>query len=148
MQEFHLLLQESYRSWNDINQLYCRWAKRHGMTHHALFTLYAIYNDPGHCCSSSISEEWSIPKQTVSSILKVFDQKGYLLQLPSPDDRRNKHLALTSQGRRYADQVLLPLRQLELATLKQMGAPSCQAMNQYNDQFYRLLRQEMEGTPT
>ena len=144
MQELALLLQESYQSWNDIHQLYCRWAKEHGMTHHALFTLYAIYTDPD-CCSSSISQEWSIPKQTVSSILKVFDQKGYLLQLPDPDDRRNKRLALTDEGLRYAHQVLLPLRRLEMTALNRMGMPACQAMNQYNDQFYRLLRQEMEG---
>ena len=147
MQEFQLLLQESYRSWNDIHQLYCRWAREHGMTHHALFTLYAIYVSPEGCRPSSISEEWSIPKQTVSSILKVFDQKGYLLQLPDPGDRRNKRLALTAEGLRYAGQVLLPLRQMEMTALKRMGAPACRAMNQYNDQFCRLLRQEMEGTP-
>lgn len=146
MQEFDLLLQDSYRSWNDINQLYCRWAKEHGMTHHALFTLYAIYNAPGRCCSSSISEEWSIPKQTVSSILKVFDQKGYLIQRPDLNDRRNKLLSLTEEGLRYASQVLLPLRRLEMAALKQMGIPACQSMNQYNDRFCGLLRQEMEGT--
>lgn len=145
MQEFALLLQESYRSWNDINQLYSRWARGHGMTRHALFTLYAIYTSPAGCCSSGISEEWSIPKQTVSSILKVFDQKGYLLALSDSADRRNKRLTLTPKGRRCAEEVLLPLRQLELSAMARMGQAACQDMNRYNDQFYRLLCQEMEA---
>ena len=69
-------LKEYYGFWNQTNALYTRWAKDHGMTCDALFVLYAIYSGGGNCRQKEICREWSMPKQTVSSILKNFEEKG------------------------------------------------------------------------
>ena len=88
-------LKEYYGLWNQTNALYTRWAKDHGMTCDALFVLYAIYYGGGNCRQKEICREWSMPKQTVSSILKNFEEKGYLSFQPDEADRRGKKIGLT-----------------------------------------------------
>ena len=47
-----------------------------------------------------ISEKWHIPKQTVNTILKDFQNKGYVEMVSSEDDKRNKIVCLTEAGKK------------------------------------------------
>lgn len=138
-------LKETYISWNAINGLYSAWAKKMDMTSHSLFTLYAIYNDREQCCLSKICGEWFMPKQTVSSILKELERKGYIFYEQSPTDKRNKIIKLTDTGVAYADGILGELYELEVSVLNKMGSEQRQNMIDGNNLFYQLLKQEMSG---
>ncbi|MEG1559926.1 MAG: MarR family transcriptional regulator [Clostridia bacterium] len=136
-------LKETYISWNSINGLYSTWAKKRGVNAHTLFTLYAIYNDRDNCCQSKICDEWFMPKQTVSSILKELERKGCIFYESDANDRRNKIIKLTDSGLSYADGILGKLYGIEVSVLDKMGSELRQNMIDANNLFYKLLKEEM-----
>lgn len=138
------LLRESCRAWSETNALYAQWAKRHHMTSHTLYTLYALYESEDGCRPGDICDRWSIPKQTVSSLLKGLLDQGYLNLLPDPADRRGRILTLTPAGRAYARCVVEPLQALELSALEEMTQAERTALLLGNQSYCRLLRQAME----
>ena len=56
-----------------ITELYGEWAKQHGMSYHAMITLYAL-NQDRKCTQKQIAEEWLIPKQTVNTVVKELER--------------------------------------------------------------------------
>lgn len=142
--EIRSQIKESYANWNGINRLYANWARDHGMTYHSLYTLYAIYENEDGCTQKKICEEWLMPKQTVSSILKDFEKKGYLFFEADVKDKRNKRIRLTDQGAVYARQILGPLYEVENTVMERMHDDSRVMMIELNDQYYRLLEEEMQ----
>ena len=63
-----------------ITELYGEWAKQHGMSYHAMITLYAL-NQDRKCTQKQIAEEWLIPKQTVNTVVKELERQGFLKSL-------------------------------------------------------------------
>ena len=56
--------------------------------------------------NESISQKWCIPKQTVNTILKDFQKKGYVEMAAMQSDKQNKLLRLTDFGKKLADEVI------------------------------------------
>lgn len=134
-------LAEYYTSFNAINNLYSMWAKEKGLSYHTLFTLYAIYHSEGGCCQRIICEDWLIPKQTVSGVLKALEEAGYICCRALPQDRRNKLITFTDAGMEYAKPILEELYQLEKSVLEKMGEAMTQQMIEGNKIFYEKLRE-------
>ena len=137
-------LKEQYRLWNRINALYSKWAKNHGMTYDALFVLYTIYHGNGKCRQKEICQEWSMPKQTVSSILKTFDKKGYLNYRQDMADRRGKTIDLTETGLQNAEPILKELERAELAVIHRIGREKMEDLLEGNRMFCRYFQEETE----
>lgn len=136
-------LREYYTSFNATGNLYSGWAKQHGLSYHTLFTLYAIYYGGGSCTQKQICEEWLIPKQTVSSILKALERRGYVRCEVQPEDRRNKNILLTPAGAAYAKTVLEELDKMEKRVARRLGKNTMQQIVDCNKAFYEELRKEI-----
>ena len=137
-------LKEYYGLWNQTNALYTRWAKDHGMTCDALFVLYAIYYGGGNCRQKEICREWSMPKQTASSILKNFEEKGYLSFQPDEADRRGKKIGLTEVGYQAVKPVMEELERTELAVVRRIGQEKMETLLEINRMFCQYFQEEME----
>lgn len=136
-------LEKSYYYSNATNALYAEWGKEYGLTYDSLFVLYAIYYKCDTCCQRDICDEWSIPKQTVNSILKSFEKKGYINLLPDKSDRRNKLIELTDDGIVYAKSAVERLGNIELAVVKKMGRKMMQAYLDTSALYYECFKEEM-----
>ena len=66
--------------------------------------LYSLYELKENCMQKSILQKWSIPKQTVNTILKEFSVNGYIELLTNKEDKRNKLITLTPKGKAYASE--------------------------------------------
>lgn len=137
-------LKDLYSLWNGTNGLYTNWARKRGMSYYSVFVLYAIYNSEGKCSPKRICDEWSMPKQTVSSILKNFQSKGYVFFITDEDDRRNKSIVLTEEGNRFAGQLLRELYQIERTIIQRIGQADMEAMLRVNRLFYEYFQEELE----
>ena len=60
-------------------------------------------------------------------------------------DRRNKTVTLTDSGKRFADDMICKLQQLEKRVLQKMGLAQRGALLQSTDLFNRLFREEGEA---
>lgn len=100
-----------------IEKIYEDYAKSIGLTYMSLTVLQIIYYSHKTCTQKNICEDSHYNKQIVNSIIKAFYDKGYIELKEMPEDRRNKNVTLTSSGRKYADDILLPLSEIEKKAL-------------------------------
>ena len=88
----------------------------------------------------SISQMWSIPKQTVNTILKEFSANGYIELLTDKEDKRNKLVILTPEGNAYAGKIVEALHKRELYAIDRMGLENITRMNDDTELFINLFR--------
>lgn len=88
----------------EFSQIYADYAKEYGLNFNELHFLYYIgRNKNAH--PNDISQRWSIPKQTINSMIKKFQQADIITVNKDPHDGRKKILTLTATGREF----ILPL---------------------------------------
>ncbi len=134
-------LNRYYAVWQETNQIYDEWAKRHGISDCCLLALISIYEGGKQCTQKNISQRWSIPKQTVNMILKNLQNKKYVELISMPEDKRNKQIQFTAAGKEYADSILPELRKIELAVIEKMGIERIRRLNEESELFIKLFRE-------
>ncbi|HIZ56373.1 MAG TPA: MarR family transcriptional regulator [Firmicutes bacterium] len=133
-------LHRYYALWRESNAMYEEWAKTQGLSLNSILILYAFY-DHGDCCTQKmISQKWTIPKQTVNTILKDFETKGYIELLPMHADKRNKIIHLTPKGKYFCDSIITQLHHMELYVMEKMGIERMTSLNDNLALFIDLFR--------
>lgn len=133
-------LNRYYMLWREISYLYEDWSKAHGLSFNEVMVLYSIYEDSGNCTQKMISQKWLIPKQSVNTILKDFERKGFVEFVPLQSDKRNKLIKPTPTGMEYADRIITELRRLELFIIEQMGVENITQFNNSMALFAELFK--------
>ena len=133
-------LQRYYTLWKECTVAYEEWAKAQGLSSNSVLVLYSFYNGEECCTQKSISQKWCIPKQTVNTILKDFQKKGYVEMAAMQSDKRNKLLCLTDSGKKLADEVIGKLRQKETCVMEIMGLENMICLNDHLEQFTALFQ--------
>ena len=101
------------------DELYAVLARREGLSYHTVMTLYALDHDQG-CTQKQIAENWMIPKQTVNTVVKDLERRGYV-ELRA--------------GRAFASQGLRKLYEAEERAVKAMGEDRFREMVAANRAF-------------
>lgn len=133
-------LQRFYALWREENAVYDDWAREQGLSSNSALILYALYEEKENCTQKSISQMWSIPKQTVNTILKEFSANGYIELSADKKDKRNKLIMLTPKGNAYAGKIIDSLRKRELFAIDRMGLENITRMNDVTELFISLFK--------
>ena len=133
-------LQRFYALWREENAMYDDWAREQGLSSNSALILYSLYEVKENCTQKSISQMWSIPKQTVNTILKEFSANGYIELLTDKEDKRNKLITLTPEGNAYADKIVEALHKRELYAIDRMGLENITRMNDDTELFISLFK--------
>lgn len=134
-------LQRYYTLWKESKHIYDQWAKSQGLSANSLLILYSFYSDGEDRTQKAISQKWSIPKQTVNTILKKFEQQGYIELLSVPTDKRNKQIRLTPAGQTFTNTIIERLYAKELHVMQEMGLDHITSMNDDLALFIKLFRE-------
>nr|WP_288827529.1 MarR family winged helix-turn-helix transcriptional regulator [uncultured Clostridium sp.] len=125
-------IREAIRSYYDVyfgfNAIYEKLAKMHGITASSLFVLYMIKEYPDQCTQRLICEKLCFPKQTVNTILDLFEKKGYIFKKVSSQDKRNKNIFFTQAGKNYSESILSDMLYLEESAFSNMPLEESRAM--------------------
>lgn len=140
-QEAMLQLQRYYALWKDCSAMYEKWSAEQGLSYNAVLVLCSFYESEGASTQKRISERWNIPKQTVHTILKDFQKKGYVALLSDREDKRNKPVRLTESGEQYAKEIMDRLRERELYVIQKMGLENMKSLNDLTELLIRLFRE-------
>lgn len=141
--ELEQMLEVYYDFWFGVNELYDCWAKKHGLTANALFVLHAIRNFHTNCTQQIICKKLLLPKQTVNSIIDMFEKKGYLSKVTFKGDKRSKLIELTSEGLIYADKVLTKMHILEKQAMQNMSAGQRKSLQENMERFLLELQKTL-----
>lgn len=125
------------------DELYATLARRHGMSFHTALTLYALDQDGG-CTQKQIAENWLIPKQTVNTVVKDLERRGYV-SLRAGRDQKEKLVDLTPAGRAFAAPCLQEIYELEDRAVDAMGQERFREMVEANTAFTRAFAREVHG---
>lgn len=123
-----------------LSGIYAAVAKQHQLTLNELHFLYSI-GRYGATSPTAIGDKWSLPKQTVTSVCKQLDQKGFLIFLPDETDKRSKLIDLSESGKHFIDPIIAQLTEAELQVSQQFGLAR---FEQLLDDTERVLTQLSE----
>ena len=65
-----------------------------------------------------LCEQCFLPKQTVNTSVTAFYKKGWIRMQELPEDRRNKTIHFTEEGRREAERIMHKVRESERQAMK------------------------------
>lgn len=87
-----------------------------------------------------------LPKQSINKGIKILQDQDYLELIVNPKDKRQKYCRLTPSGKKYAQQTMQPLMDIEKEVVRKMGAEKMHQFislnEEWNDYFWDLLRKE------
>ena len=142
-------IRETIRSYYDvyfeINAIYERLAKMHRITASSLFVLNMIKEYPNLCTQRLICEKLCFPKQTVNTILDLFEKKGYILRKVASYDKRNKNILFTEAGQNYAESILSDMLYLEESAFSNMHPDERKAMIRGEHAFLNQLTHSLNN---
>lgn len=97
---------------HEWNAAYEEYAKSVGLSHTAL-TILSELHAAEHRTQKELAELCFLPKQTVNAVITTFRKKGWVRLEEMPQDRRNKTIAFTPEGKTAADEILSRVRESE-----------------------------------
>lgn len=97
-----------------INNLYVQWAKSKGIGHTTFIILYTLYYRE-NCTQKDICDVWNLAKQTISTQCNELFDQGQINIVQNHENRRQKILSLTDQGRAYIRPLAEEMRHAEPA---------------------------------
>ena len=123
------------------DEIYAAIAKKIGVSFHTLMVLYALDQDQGST-QSKISKTWLIPKQTLNTVIKDLQSKGYV-KLETGRNQKEKLVYFTPIGKKFANETLFDVYALEDKAIEKIGKERFLEMVQVNKDFTDALAEEV-----
>lgn len=130
--------------WCQADALYSRWAAQNGINYFVLLVLWVLHSNENGMTQKKLSRHYGWPKQTTNSVIRSLRQEGYVILLPEQSDRREKKVILTEKGKKHAEEVLMPLFQLEDRVYGNIQRERLEDMTRTLQLFITLFEKELE----
>ncbi|MDR1642983.1 MAG: MarR family transcriptional regulator [Clostridiales bacterium] len=135
-------LREFFSIWMETDALYSQFAKASGITGTTFWILYCIRQSEENITQTDISQQWSIPKQTLNSSLRELAKKNLITLTELESDRRSKLVALTEEGKLFSEKHVDPICKIEEAAFERMSDSEREAMLGGVKKFLEMLKLE------
>ena len=112
MKATHEYILEYNQLYKEMDAIYHDAAVRIGLSDCAFWILYMLRNHDGLCKQSELSENASMPPQTVNSSLKKLEKDG-LVELRKIPGKMGKSIHLTDKGEQFVIDRITPLNRAE-----------------------------------
>ncbi|PJG82276.1 MarR family winged helix-turn-helix transcriptional regulator [Caviibacterium pharyngocola] len=124
-----------------IAHYYQTWARKQGINYNQLAVLHSLSRHSQRT-QKQICDEWALPKQTISTICKQYLADG-ILSYTETEDKREKLLSLTEQGRAFAKPIVQGLDEIENHVFTQFGKERSENLLREFIEISRLFREQM-----
>lgn len=128
--------------------LYRGAVSRMGISENEFWLWYALIIMDGEYSQQDICGMWSLPKQTVNTIVLQMAQKGYVSLEVVPGTRNRKIIRLTEAGRTYGERIVLPISEAEQRTFDRLPPEDRAACSAAITRYISILKEELYGTET
>lgn len=85
---------------------------------------------------------WSLPKQTVNTVITHMRIKKLAYLEAIPGTRNRKLIRLTEEGRRHGEAIVLPVTQSEEKALAKISPKELAAVTEIFDKYVNIIRTE------
>lgn len=105
-----------------IDDIYYQYASSFGITDTELSILYALSEYDGEYLQSDICREWSYSLQTIHTTIKNMEKRGLIELIRKENNKKNKYIHLTEEGRKLVNSITMPLIAAEEEALGMLSA--------------------------
>lgn len=91
---------------DQIDEAYYKALRTLGIKENAFVLFYAIADGKSYS-QKKISDEWSVPRTTLNTIVQEYIGKGYIRLVST--GRKEKEIVLTDAGKIFAEEILTPI---------------------------------------
>lgn len=131
--------------WRETNMIYEDWAKKHGLSYSELLVILSLAEMKGTCLQKDICRQWTLPKQTVNSVLKNLMGRSLVSLTSYETDRRSKLIQLTKEGKLYVDSIACNLQKAEYSAWTKMGEENTEMLLKTVSLYNSYLKEEVES---
>lgn len=136
-----------YNAIRKINQSYEKWASRFGLTLNEMQIYYEIMDSQQETITQKkLCEALEAPKTSVNSIIKKQMTMGLISLQVNPQNKREKVISLTEEGKLFAKEVILPLFQYEEDIMTQFKEKDINMIIDIQNQFADMLLMKVRDT--
>lgn len=128
--------------WRRYDQVYSRWAERHGLSTNAMSLIEELHIRPEGMEPAVLADYLGIPRQTMTSTLDGLEAKGVIERCAHPTDRRRKLIKLTPDGRQKADDLVEAMHRWVMGAISSVPPDEGERALA----LARLFCQRLEGT--
>ncbi len=125
--------------------LYRRVYSHFELTSCELWIFYYLLLSDRSMTQKDMCQQMFFPKQTINSAVTNLSKKGMLTLEESPDNRKNKIISLTENGKKTAAETAQKLLQAEIKATEKLGPEKTALYNQLRAEYYDLLKSEFEN---
>ncbi|MDG6895551.1 MarR family winged helix-turn-helix transcriptional regulator [Volucribacter amazonae] len=126
-------------------QIFMQWAKQKGINYNQFAILDALYRYQS-CTQKQICEQWALPKQTVSTLCRQLQQQGDIVLQDSLEDKREKQMSLTAQGKDKIQALSEDFSQMQHQAFARLGTEKTEQtianMRLLNQYFLEYIQQQ------
>lgn len=123
--------------------LYSDFAKQEGISYNKSAILISIF-DYEEVTQRKICAEWGLPKQTVSTLCKSFEQDGFIAYKATSNDNREKYLVMTEKRRTEFQSLMNKLNAVESYAFQKMGKEQVELMLNGMKQFSQAFAEGLK----
>lgn len=127
----------------ELASLYHDAAGKSGVSENEFWIWYALLILGGEYSQQDICDLWSLPKQTVNTIISNLTKKGFVSLETVPDTRNKKMVHLTDAGRSYGESIVMPVYQSEVHAIEQLPEQEVQTYISLLGEYITLLKNEL-----
>ncbi len=132
------------RQIKEIAGIYRDMLRRLGISDSEFWIWYALVADKGGHTQQDICSMWSLPKQTVNTIITRLRLKKYAYLEAVPGTRNHKIVRLTPAGRAYGERLILPIAQAEGQAFSRISSDELSAVTDIIDKYIGIIKQELD----
>ncbi|QQF53011.1 MarR family transcriptional regulator [Campylobacter fetus subsp. venerealis] len=126
--------------------LYDEYAKKSGMLMKTLLVLNALYYAKGSMTQKEIAERTFQSKQTVNLIIKNLLHDNYVTVEENPENKRNKSVQLTEEGRLYAKDPVVHITWAEDTAMSMFAPEEQEQLISLSRRFTKNLIELINGS--
>ena len=141
-QELKKTLEIMNQQVKELTAIYHQAASQYGISDNEFWVWYALLVMDGEQSQQSICEIWSLPKQTVNSVVSGMIKKGHIYLETIPGTRNKKVIRLTESGREYGDGVIMHIYGAEQRAVERLSLQERQFCTELLARYITLLKEE------
>lgn len=125
-----------------IDDIYHEIARSMHLTDSAFIILYCLLELGDGCSQKDICKLYSISKQTINSSVKSLEDKGFLIRKSGTG--RDIHLYFTEFGKKFANEHIGPVFDMENATFVCMEPSECEQLISLTKKYVQILQKHTD----
>ena len=141
-EEFKDYIYRFHKCMQKLDLTFDKYAKTFKLTHTNFKILLNIFFAK-NITQKMLCEILALPKQTVNASITYFYRKGYIKLIENPENRREKTIHFTEEGKKYAENIILKFQECEYKTIKEIGLENIETFIKILNSYAEIWQNEI-----